>query len=139
MNDFSDVIFLMVAMVVFSMLTINTSRSFMNTTSTSIQSTIEYRAIALAQDELDNIRWAPEIHLNPTSNQYLFDSDPITTTVEYGSSDEFSEEYEVTRNSVLIENTSTQKQYRVTVQVTSDATDPPVQVQLEYIKTYFKE
>lgn len=139
MNDFSDVIYLMVAMIVFSMLTINTSRSFMNTTSTSIQSTIEYRAIALAQDEIDKIRWAPEEELDPTDYQYLFDSDPVTKEIEYGQDDQYSDEFEVTRSSVQIENSAQQNRYRITVEVTSDVTDPPAEVQLEYIKTYFKD
>lgn len=139
MNDFSDVIFLMAAMMVFSMLTLNTSKKFMSATSTSLQSTVEYRSIALAQDKIDEIRWSPEEHLSPTSSQYLFESDPYMEAVTYGSSNEYSENYEVTRTSQLIENTSDQKQYRINVKVSSDATQPPVEVELEYIKTYFKE
>ncbi|MDR9416355.1 MAG: hypothetical protein RI564_08725 [Gracilimonas sp.] len=139
MNDFSDVIFLMAAMMVFSMLTLNTSKKFMSATSTSLQSTVEYRAIGLAQDKIDEIRWSPEEELSPSSSQYLFESDPYTETITYGSSSEYSENYEVTRTSQLIENTSDQKQYRITVKVSSDATQPPVEAQLEYIKTYFKE
>jgi hypothetical protein len=128
-------------MVIFSLLTINTSKSFQATTNTMVRSDLEYRAISLAQDEIENIRWVAEEEINPNSNDYIYASpyNAITRSVEYGFDDEFSEDYTLTRTSSLIENSVAQNRYKIVVTVESVATAPPISAQLEYIKTYFKE
>lgn len=138
MNDVSDIIFLSAAMVVFSMLTMNTARSFQATSNTSIQSNLEYRAIGVAQSEIDAIRWADEKHVNPSSGDYLYTNDPISTTVTYGFNDEFEEVYTLTRSSTLIEDSHKQRRYKITIHVASDEAASPAALEMEFIKTFAK-
>jgi hypothetical protein len=138
MNDFSDILFLSAAMVIFSMLTMNTSRSFQATSNASIQSDLEYRAVGVAQSEIDAIRWADEKLVNPASGDYLYDNDPITKTVTYGFNNEFSEVYKLKRSSTLIENSYKQKRYKIVIHVESDEAASPITLDMEYIKTFTK-
>ena len=57
MSSYAEIIFLTAAMVVFSMLAINTSRSYNQSRQTLYRAEAEYRAIAIAQDELDKVQW----------------------------------------------------------------------------------
>ncbi|MAL16714.1 MAG: hypothetical protein CL670_08935 [Balneola sp.] len=141
MNDISDILFLSAAMVIFSMLTINTTRSFQSTSNTVVRSDLEYRAISIAQDEIDDIRWAPEEEIDPYGVDYLYggNDEVITKSIEYGFDDEYSESFEITRSSTQIENSSDQNRYKVTILVESENANPAVSVQMEYIKTYFKD
>jgi hypothetical protein len=141
MNDISDILFLSAAMVIFSMLTINTSRSFQSTSNTVVRSDLEYRGISIAQDEIDDIRWAPEQEIDPYGAEYLYGGNDavITKSIEYGFDDEYAESFEITRSSTQIENSSDQNRYKVTILVESENAKPAVSVQMDYIKTYFKD
>ncbi|MEX0845426.1 MAG: hypothetical protein WD022_09085 [Balneolaceae bacterium] len=145
MSDYSDLIFLTAAMVVFGMLTINTARSFQTTSDTMIRSDLEYRAIAIAQDEIDAIRWiqarsknGPKVPMDPfdpNNNNFLYDDNPIQKTITYGSSGQYSETFSVNREAELLENTTDQRTYKITVTVESSAVNPPLSVSLDFIRT----
>jgi carotenoid cleavage dioxygenase-like enzyme len=57
MNDYSDIIFLMGAMVIFSLLSMNTSRMFQMNNRVQMEAEIEYHAVSIAQNEIDRVRW----------------------------------------------------------------------------------
>lgn len=140
MSDYSDIIYLTVAMVVFSMLTMNTARSFQYTADTLVRADLEYRATALAQDHIDQVRWETnENRLDPDHSDYMFDSYPETETITYGSSDEYSEQFQVDGESLLIEDTADMKRYRVTITTSSSYLDPEVKVSLQFIKSYMQD
>jgi hypothetical protein len=139
MSDYSDLIFLTGAMIVFSMLSMNTTRNFQSTAQRIYQTDIEYRALSLAQDEIEVVRWAKEKHLNPDDgNNYLYDDDPVQRTIYYGNSDQYSETFELKRSSLRIENSSDMRRYRVQVIVESDAVTPAISDTLEYIKSFMQ-
>ncbi|MTI89164.1 MAG: hypothetical protein FH748_14500 [Balneolaceae bacterium] len=140
MSNYSDILYLTVAMVVFSILTINTARSFQFTADTLVRADLEYRATAIAQDEIDQIRWeTDENKLDPEHDDYLFDSYPQNQAITYGNENEYSETFKVNGKSTLIENTSSMKRYKVTITTTSNSIDPKVEVSLEFIKSYMQE
>ncbi|HBX64936.1 MAG TPA: hypothetical protein DEG32_01775, partial [Balneolaceae bacterium] len=117
------------------------TRSFQSTSNPVVRSDLEYRAISIAQDEIDDIRWAPEEEIDPYGVDYLYggNDEVITKSIEYGFDDEYSESFEITRSSTQIENSSDQNRYKVTILVESENANPAVSVQMEYIKTYFKD
>lgn len=137
MSNYSDILFLTGAMIVFSMLTLNTALNFQSTSRTVYQTDIEHRAITLAQDEIESIRWASEDELDPNDSNYIYDGQsPVTRTIKYGSSNEYEETYELKRSSTLISNTGGMKRYRVQIIVESDAVTPAISDTLEYIKSF---
>ncbi len=138
MSDYSDIIFLTAAMVVFGMLTVNTARSFQVTSDTIVRSELEYRAIAVAQDEIDAIRWLEDEDLfDSGEDEYLYGDDPIQKSVTYGSNNQYSETFSVTRTSTEISNDSNgNSRYKIQVTVQSNAISPPITGTLSYIKTF---
>jgi hypothetical protein len=56
MNDTSDLIFLMAAMVLFSILVTNSNRIFVRNTVMNVESQVEYNAIAAGQSIIDEAR-----------------------------------------------------------------------------------
>lgn len=145
MSDYSDIIFLTAAMMVFGMLTINTARSFQTTSDTMIRADLEYRALAIAQDEIDAIRWvqarskngpkAPYDPFDPENSNYLYNTNPIQRTENYGSSDQYSETFNVYRSAELLEDLTNQRTYKISIDVRSNAVDPPISTTLTFIRT----
>lgn len=138
MSDYSDLIFLTGAMIVFSMLSMNTTRNFQSTAQRIYQTDIEYRALSLAQDEIEVVRWASESDLNPNSSNYLYEDDPVQRTIYYGNSDQYSETFELKRSSTQIQNSADMNRYRIRVIVESDAVTPEISDTLEYIKSFMQ-
>ncbi|MCC5926651.1 MAG: hypothetical protein JJU41_08830 [Bacteroidetes bacterium] len=56
MSDYSDIIFLMAGMVLFSVLVNNTNRSFVRNTTMYVEAQVEYNAIAVGQSIIDEAR-----------------------------------------------------------------------------------
>jgi hypothetical protein len=56
MNDTSDLIFLMAAMVLFSVMVMNSNRLFVRNATMMVESEIEYSAISIAQSIIDEAR-----------------------------------------------------------------------------------
>lgn len=139
MSSYSDIIFLSAALVVFSSLAVNTARNYQTTSQNRYKSDIEFRAIAVAQDEIDKVQWIyDQAQLDPASPSYIYNGYPKTETVLYGSSQEYSEDFSIAASSLLVENSALQKRFRVTVTVTNSQVSPEISVTLNYIKTYAK-
>lgn len=137
MSSYSDIIYLTGALIVFSSLTVNTAKSFQTSSKLRYAADIEFRAIAVTQDEIDKIQWIyDKSELDSTSSSYIYKNFPITETITNGSSGQYSEVFTIDANSTLIENTSSQKRYQVTVTTTNNAMEPAVSVTMSYIKTY---
>jgi len=132
----------MAAMMVFSMLTVNTSTSFLRTSQITLQSDLEYRAIAVAQDEIDQVKLLSrdkENMLISNHVSYIYKTYPKTFTPEYGASNEYSENFTVAANSTrIVENDPLVNRYLVTVTVTQNDTKPAVTAELTFIKAFEK-
>lgn len=137
MTSYAELVYLVGAMMLFSILALNTSRSFNQTRQTIYQAEAEYRAIAVAQDELDKVQWIYEpADLDPESGSYVYANYPITETHTYGSSDQYNSEFKIYGKSVEIEDTGSQKRYQVSVTVLNQQVTPEVMITLDYVKSY---
>lgn len=137
MTSYAEIIYLTVAMVVFSMLSINTAKNFNTSRSNIYRTELEYRAIAVAQDELDKVQWIYEdTELDPNHGSYVYANYPVTETHTYGTSNEYSSEYVIDATSVLIGDNGSQKRYQVTVRVLNTEVNPDVFITLDYVKSY---
>lgn len=71
MNAYSDLIYLMGAMIVFSLLSIQTSRLFQMNTQMQMEAEIEYNAISVAQNQIDKMKWIKtQSKLNAFANAF---------------------------------------------------------------------
>jgi hypothetical protein len=140
MNDYSDVLYLTAAMVIYSFLTINTSRSFLNTSETVIRSDVEYRTIIRAQDVIEQVKLvqrADENMLNPNHIDYMFAGYPITDRETFGYNDEYTDTFIIDADSEYIdEGDPLVKRYKITVNVINEAVDPSTEVDLIFIKSF---
>ncbi|TYP95656.1 hypothetical protein LX73_0971 [Fodinibius salinus] len=131
MNDFSDLIMLMGAMILFSLLTIQTSRLFLVNNQTQIDEEIKHYAISVAQDHVDRARW---IKGESSLNNYV-SSYPKQVSV---STDDGSTEFTVSLDSKDINipgSNVTNKQLTVTVrsnflEQSESMNSKPVELQL---------
>lgn len=57
MHDYADIIYLMGAMLIFSLLSLQANRMFLTNTKMRVETEVEYHAVALAQDYADQILW----------------------------------------------------------------------------------
>ncbi len=137
MTSYAEILYLTVAMIVFAMLSINTARNF-NASRTNIYKTeLEYRAIAVAQDEIDKVQWIyDDNELDPDHNSYVYANYPVTETHTYGSNNEYSSSFVIYAESELIEDTGSQLRYQVTVSVLNEEVTPEVFITLDYVKSY---
>ncbi|MEQ9091961.1 MAG: hypothetical protein RIE52_12780 [Balneola sp.] len=140
MNDYSDVLYLTAAMVIYSFLTINTSRSFLSTSETVIRSDVEYRTIIRAQDVIEQVKLvqrADENMLNPNHIDYMFAGYPITDNETYGYNDEYTDTFIIDASSEYIdEGDPLVRRYKVTVNVINEEVDPSTEVDLIFIKSF---
>ncbi len=137
MASYAEIIYLTVAMMIFSTLAMNTARNYNSTRTELYRTELEYRSIAVAQDELDKVQWIyDDTDLDPTSGSYVYSAYPVTETHTYGSTDQYSSDFVVYAESELIEDTGSQKRYQVTVSVLNESLDPSIFVTLDYVKSY---
>ena len=140
MNDYSDVLYLTAAMVIYSFMTINTSRSFLNTSETVIRSDVEYRTIIRAQDVIEQVQLVQredENMLDPNHIDYMFANYPITDNETFGYNDEYTDTFIIDASSeYLDEGDPLVKRYRVTVNVVNEEVDPSTEVDLIFIKSF---
>ncbi|MEQ9308786.1 MAG: hypothetical protein RLN90_04975 [Balneolaceae bacterium] len=137
MSGYAEILYLTIAMIVFAMLSINTARNFNSSRQSLYQTEVEYRAIAVAQDELDKVQWIyDDNQLDPDNGSYVYTNYPITETHTYGSSDQYSDEFVIYAESELIVDTGSQKRYQVSVSVLNQNVEPEVFITLDYVKTY---
>lgn len=93
MNDYSDLIFLMGGMIIFSLLSLQTNRLFQLNNRIQVNGELEYNAVSIAQDEIDQLRWiksesAFNSHLAsyPTQVPLVIDNDTLQYDVDITSS-----------------------------------------------------
>lgn len=136
MNDYSDLFFLIGAMVIYSLLSVNTNSMFLTSNEQMVQSDIEYSAIALAQDEIDELRWLTkdeENELKQGTTEYRY-SDPITRTLEINDQ---TIDFTMTGTSVPISITGlTINTYLVTLTVSSGYLADGQDIYLTTIKSF---
>jgi hypothetical protein len=77
MNDTSDLIFLMAAMVLFSILVTNSNRIFVRNTVMNVESQVEYNGIAVGQSIIDEARSRAFDHVTVGSGSRIGDPDVI--------------------------------------------------------------
>lgn len=137
MTSSAEIIYLTVAMMIFAMLAMNTSRNFNATRSGLYRTEVEYRAIAVAQDELDKVQWIyDDNQLDSDNGNYVYSNYPITETQTYGATNQYSDQFTTYATSNLIEDTGSQKRYQVSVTVINQNVNPNVTVTLDYVKSY---
>lgn len=137
MTSYAELLYLIGAMMVFAMLTLNTSRTFNSTRQTIYQAEAEYRAIAVAQDEIDKIQWIYNSdQLDPDNGDYVYEDYPIKETHVYGDNDQYSTDFKINGTSELIFNDGSMKRYQVTITVVDPEAQPAVSVTLDYVKSY---
>lgn len=139
MNDFSDVLILMVAMTLFSSFTLTSARNF-NLSSTDLaRSDAEYRAIATAQNELDYIKWIDQpSKLNPTSTNYVFNSYPVSKVNQFGANNRYEESVTINAESYLLDEDASIVRYKVIVTVTNTEYTPVISSTVSTIKSFAK-
>lgn len=134
MNDYSDIIYLIGAMVMFSILTLNVSRTIVMNSKELSKSEIEYSGIALAQGYADRAQWAEPGELDPDSSAYVFDAtgkepagcdyshnNPCKETLHLGASGQYSVDYYIgidIDNNYSVPNSDTNNK-KITINVTS--------------------
>ncbi|NGP87820.1 hypothetical protein [Fodinibius halophilus] len=137
MNDYSDIIFLMGAMIVFSMLTVQTFHLFQMNNQVKINGEVEYNAIAVAQDQVDKLRWARnETEFDTLRSQY-----PKTVRVPVqNESMNYNVGIDVNQTTIPNSNVDTRK---ITIEVTNkymknrpNAADGSRSVKLEFLKSF---
>jgi len=140
MNDYSDVLYLTAAMVIYSLLTINTAKSFLSTSENVIRADVEYRTIVKAQDEIDEVKLIPredENRLNPNHIDYMFVNYPVTSVESFGTNNQYSDTYIISGQSEYIdEGDPLVRRYRVTITVQNQSITPSTEVNLIFIKSF---
>ena len=126
-------------MVMLALITTNTIRTYATTNDSLVRSELEYRMMAAAQDEIDNVRWvdSPD-ELTSSHSSYVFSSYPVTKTISFGSSDQYSDQVTVAASATLVEDNSTMERYEITVTASSTYLTPSVTATLNYIKSFKK-
>lgn len=79
MQDYSDLIYLLGAMIIFSLLSIHVNRTFMFNNLITVSGQTEYYALNLGQEYVDRIRWLP----TPQSLESFVNGFP--QTIEYAT------------------------------------------------------
>lgn len=159
MNDYSDLIFLMGAMILFSLLTMNVSRNIVMNTQKLSSSEIEYNGIALAHSLLEKAQWATQEELDRSSGNFIFHNngnnydssvcqwtknDPCTETVQIGSgSVDYLVYIDVDDSYSAGLSGSTTDHMKVTVGVTSpyfyenfDSSSPEYPIEIEFVNAF---
>lgn len=133
MADYSDLIALIGAMVIFSFLSRNASYMFYQSDTVFFQSDVEYEAIALAQSIMDEVKWTQsDSELNTLANKY--DGKTETISVKDG---EYQIDYYI---SMTVDHISLDgsivKNRLVTLIITSDYLPEETQINFKYIKNF---
>ncbi|WP_018127657.1 hypothetical protein [Balneola vulgaris] len=138
MSDYSDLLLLLGAMVAFSLLSVTTAVTFQSNSDIVYNSEVEYRAVALAQGIIDEMRWFTDEDLFKSSNtQYYFKNYPETRTISYGSGgNQYTADYIVSGTSRLIASTADVNKYEVLINVKNTSTSKDVSATLQFIKSF---
>lgn len=132
MNDYSDLIFLMGAMIVFSLLSLQVSRTFQMNNRIQMEAEIEYNAVSIAQNEIDRVRWInSESDLNNHVSTYPKEV-PLAV-----NGDTLFYDVGINTSDVSIPNSNVDNK-QVTVEVTNEylESNNGSGVQLQFIKSF---
>lgn len=138
MSGYSDILFLVGAMIMLSMLTLNTSRSYIATTDSVVRSDIEIRALARAQDIVDETRWLT--NKNDFIAFYQNLETPQEIDINYDSyagdssnrEEKFTIQAEMTSELVSVRL----EKFFVTLTIENKDLNPPVKETIKFIKSY---
>ena len=149
MNDYSDIFFLIGAMMLFAILTTNVSRSMVMNNQKLSQSEVEYEGIALAHSLIEEAQWADEDELNPGNSAYIFQdyadkNDPKREKIKLGSSGEYTVDFylHATVKDTSIPGSNTDNKVVdvwVTSQYMTDSNaNPPTEypIKLKFVKSF---
>lgn len=140
MNDYSDILFLMAAMMILSLLTASMAKVYVVTQQEFVRSELEYRVIATVQDQIDEIRWEENpTAFDSTHGDYRFDSYPVSKEIRFGPGNRYVDQVKIDASAVQVEDSDTMSRYKVTVTVTNDYLRPEVTATLSYTKSYQNE
>jgi hypothetical protein len=138
MADYSDVIFLMGAMVMFSFLTLSVNRTLLMNEMNRVGHETDYYALTVAQESVDELRWVnTEADLDAELNDY-----PKTINYKNDSSKDASIPFtvDITKTTSVMDNDDI-RSVELLVSVSSDygvggeGSNP---VQLRYTKSFVK-
>lgn len=132
MNDYSDLILLMGAMIIFSLLSLQVSRTFQMNNQIQMEAEIEYNAISIAQNEIDRVRWInSESDLNNHVNSYPKEV-PLAV-----NGDTLFYDVEVNTSDISIPDSNVDNK-QITVEVTNEylKSNNGSGVQLQFIKSF---
>lgn len=165
MNDMTDVLYVMAAVVLFSILATNSNAAFVRNSNLQVESELEYNAIAVAQSIIDEARVKPydENDVNNDPNEVDDDmptfSQPSALGPETGESYPFYDDFDdfdgltITRNTgygeydvsvvvvylnplnLSVSTSVTTIKKRMTVTVSHE--NLPNDVSLTFIRTYY--
>lgn len=149
MNDYSDIFFLIGAMMLFAILTTNVSRSMVMNNQKLSQSEVEYEGIALAHSLIEDAQWASKNELNPGNSAFIFQgytdqNNPKHKKIKLGASGEYTVDFYLyaTVKDTSISGSNTDNKV-VDVWVTSpymtDSNDnPPTEypIKLKFVKSF---
>lgn len=138
MNDYSDIIFLTGAMIIFSTLSLNTIKFFNTVDEIEYQSKLQYNGISVAQDKIEEIRWiSDQDRFRSGSSDFLERDYPTVVTQAYGDDNEYEFDYsvdiDVSPTNITGSNASN---YRVTVTVSNSYLPDNQTITTEYIKSF---
>lgn len=148
MNDASDLISLMAAMLMFSVLTVNISKSVIQNGKELVETEVEYSGIALAQNFIDEARWLSKYELTPGHSDYKFTdyqkSDPKKVDITIESDGKQVVAYQVyvaVRDTTIPGSNAVNKKVEVGVSSPyfyseNDSTDSKYHIKLSYIKSF---
>lgn len=148
MNDYSDLLYLLGAIVLYSILTLNVSTNLVMNNRNLSESEVEYSGIALADGLVEQAMWASKKELDSDDSEYIFDgyskNYPKHEVIEMGPSNQYKIDYYIYAevDDVSVSGSSTNNK-KITVGVTSpffyndfDSTFSNYPIELEFVKSF---
>jgi hypothetical protein len=127
MNDYSDILFLVGAVAIYSVLTINTNRAMLTNSRTLTTTEMEYGAVSVAQNIIEKARWMKYDDITETNKQHLVN---LNTNPNYNVAVEVDQ---------ITLNGSDKSNREITIKVTSNymgnRSNNSSSVTMRYIKT----
>lgn len=134
MVDYSDMIMLIAAMLIFSFLSRNAANRFYQSDVGYFQTDVEYEGVALAQTIIDEVKWtANETQLSNLAAEY---DDQVYTVSVRGGDYEIDYDVDMTIEDVTITGSIVSNK-RVNVTITSQYLPDSSYVNMEYIKSFY--
>lgn len=138
MSDYSDIIYLMGAIIIFSLVSLNASHFFRVNEQFQYRSEIQYNGIAVAQDIIEDIRWISDRNrFIPGSGNCICDEYPKTITQILGTDDQYQMDYQINIELTDIDvDGSNATNTLIVVTVTNEYLSEGDFIKMEYIKSF---